>query len=362
MHTSGSSGAWVLTEIMGGGAALFDADGDGHLDLLLLQGGADPASPLTPQAGSGHRLYLGDGALGFRDVTPGSGLEGLVGYAMGAAVGDYDGDGRVDLFFTQRGTTALLRNEGSGRFVDVTRAAGAAVDGWSSAAAFADLDGDGDLDLWVVRYLELDPALVCRDGAGRRTYCPPDSGPPVHDVVLRNDGGTFVDVTASVGLAARSGAGLGVVVEDLTGDGLADVYVANDGDENHLWVRPSGGAALTIAWREEGLARGAALNANGMAEASMGVVAEDFDGDLVPDLFMAHLTGEQHTLYRGRSGSFVDETGRRGLAAVTKPGTGFGVAALDIEADGDLDLFIAHGRVSIGPRVAGVQLAPPWDL
>jgi len=244
----------------------------------------------------------------------------------------------------------------------VTQDAGAAVEGWSTAAAFADLDGDGDLDLFVVRYLELDPTLVCRDGAGRRTYCPPDSGPPVHDVLLRNDGGRFVDVTATVGLAARAGAGLGVVVEDLTGDGLADVYVANDGDENHLWVRPSGPTPLAVAWRDEGLARGAALNANGMAEASMGVVAEDLDGDLVPDLFMAHLTGEQHTLYRGRNGSFVDETGRRGLAAVTKPGTGFGVAALDIEADGDLDLLVAHGRVSIGPRAAGATAPAPWDL
>jgi hypothetical protein len=207
-----------------------------------------------------------------------------------------------------------------------------------------------------VRYIVLDAGLECRDGAGRRTYCPPDSGDPVHDVLLVNERGRFVDVTSMAGISTRAGAGLGVVVQDLTGDGAADVYVANDGDENHLWVRRADGV-----WRDEGLTRGAAVNANGLAEASMGVIAEDLDGDLLPDLFMTHLKDETHTLYRGRSGMFLDETGKRGLVAPTKPGTGFGVAAFDVELDGDLDLAVAQGRVSVGALHTGVVLPPPWD-
>jgi hypothetical protein len=362
VQASGAAGDWILPEIMGGGVALFDADGDGRLDLLLLQGGAESGSMVSAQAGGGHRLYLfeapraADGALRFRDATEGSGLAGLRGYAMGVATGDVDGDGRVDLYIAQHGEDVLLMNRGGGRFEDVSSAWGLAVGGWSSAATFADLDRDGDLDVFVVRYIVLDPGLECRDGAGRRTYCPPDSGDPVHDVLLLNEGGRFVDVTRAVGISTRAGAGLGVVVQDLTGDGVADVYVANDGDENHLWVRRADGV-----WRDEGLVRGAALNANGVAEASMGVIAEDLDGDLAVDLFMTHLKDETHTLYRGRNGTFVDETGKRGLVVPTKPGTGFGVAAFDLELDGDLDLAVAQGRVSVGALHAGATLPAPWD-
>ncbi|MEZ6017973.1 MAG: CRTAC1 family protein [Planctomycetota bacterium] len=356
VHQSGGRGDWVLTEIMGGGAALFDADGDGHLDLLLLQGGADPGAEATLAAGTGHRLYLGDGALGFRDVTPGSGLEGMRGYAMCPAIGDVDGDGRVDIYLAQRGQDVLLLNRGGGRFEDVSSAWGLRVGGWSSAAAFADLDRDGDLDVFVVRYMDLNPGLECRDGAGRRTYCPPKSGDPVHDVLLMNEGGRFVERSQECGISTRAGAGLGVVVQDLTSDGVADIYVTNDGYENHLWVRRADGT-----WRDEGLARGAALNQAGLAEASMGIIAEDLDGDLALDLFMTHLKDETHTLYRGRSGNYMDETGRRGLAMATKPGTGFGIAAIDLELDGDLDLLVAQGRVSVGAVAAGCALPEPWD-
>ncbi|MEM9379812.1 MAG: CRTAC1 family protein [Planctomycetota bacterium] len=353
---TGADGSWILTEIMGGGGALFDADGDDDLDLLLLQGGADSASPTSPQAGRGHALYRNDGEGGFSDASEEAGLEGLIGYAMGVATGDVDADGDIDLFITQHGRDALLLNDGAGRFTDATAAWGAGVAGWSTSATFGDLDGDGDLDLFVTRYIELDPDLVCNDAAGRRTYCPPASGPAVHDVLLLNEGGRFVDASEQVGLPAAPQPGLGVVLEDLSGDGRCDVYVANDGQANQLWVRQPDGT-----WRDEALARGVALNQNGYAEASMGVVAEDLDGDGLVDLFMTHLQEETHTLYRARrAGSFRDGTGRAGLNVATRPMTGFGVAAFDVELDGDIDLAIANGRVRIGAVHEGCALEGAW--
>ncbi|MEM6568639.1 MAG: CRTAC1 family protein [Planctomycetota bacterium] len=353
---TGANGRWILTEIMGGGGALFDADGDDDLDLLLLQGGADSASPASAQAGSGHALYRNDGTGRFEDVSDGAGLDGLIGYAMGVATGDVDADGDVDLFVTQHGRDALFLNDGSGRFTDATEEWNAGVTGWSTSATFGDLDGDGDLDLFVTRYIELDPELVCNDAAGRRTYCPPASGPAVHDVILLNEGNRFVDASERIGLTATPQPGLGVVLEDLSGDGTCDVYVANDGQANQLWVRQPDGT-----WRDESLARGIALNQNGYAEASMGVVAEDFDGDGLVDLFMTHLQEETHTLYRARrAGAFRDGTGRAGLNVPTRPMTGFGVAAFDVELDGDIDLAVANGRVRIGPVHGGCELTGAW--
>ena len=353
---SGATGGWVLTEIMGGGGALFDMDGDGDLDLLLLQGGVDPASSTTPQAGAGHALFRNDGEGTFTDVSDGAGFAALDGYAMGAAAGDVDGDGDVDLYVSQQGMDALFLNDGTGRFRDATDEWGAGVPGWSTSAAFGDLDGDGDLDLYVARYIELDGKIVCNDAAGRRTYCPPGSGDPVHDVLLINQGGRFEDVSAAAGLVGAPQPGLGVVMEDLTGDGRLDVYVANDGQANQLWVPDGAGG-----WRDEGSTRGVALNQNGFAEASMGVVVEDLDGDGLSDLFMTHLQEETHTLYRARgAGAFSDRTGQAGLGVMTRPNTGFGVAAFDVELDGDLDLAIANGRVRIGPVPAGCELEGAW--
>jgi len=355
-HGSGAAGGWILTEIMGGGGALFDMDGDGDLDLLLLQGGADPGSATAAQAGEGHALFRNDGEGTFTDVSEGAGFAPLTGYAMGAAAGDVDGDGDVDLYVTQQGTDALFLNDGGGRFKDATAEWGAGVAGWSTSAAFGDVDADGDLDLFVARYIELDSKIICNDAAGRRTYCPPGSGAPVHDVLLINEGGSFRDASAEAGLVAVPAPGLGVVLEDLTGDGRLDVYVANDGQANQLWVPDGEGG-----WRDEGATRGIALNQNGFAEASMGVVVEDLDRDGLSDLFMTHLQEETHTLYRARgAGAFSDRTGQAGLGVMTRPNTGFGVAAFDVELDGDLDLAIANGRVRIGPVPEGCELEGAW--
>jgi len=353
---AGAEGHWRLTEIMGGGGALFDMDGDGDLDLLLMQGGEDSASQTTAQASDGHALYRNDGSGHFENVSRGAGFEALVGYAMGVATGDVDGDGDVDVYVTQHGRDALLINDGTGRFTDVTETWNAGVPGWSTSAAFGDVDSDGDLDLFVTRYIELDLGLVCNDAAGRRTYCPPASGPSVHDVLLLNEGGRFTDASSAMGLSGAPRPGLGVILEDLTGDGRIDIYVANDGEANQLWVRATDGT-----WRDEALTRGVALNQNGLAEASMGVIVEDLDGDGLSDLFMTHLQAETHTLYRARrAGAFSDRTGQAGLSVMTRANTGFGVAAFDVDLDGDLDLAIANGRVKIGPVPEGCTLEGAW--
>lgn len=356
IHVAGALGEWALPEIMGGGGALFDMDGDEDLDLLLLAGGTRSADPASPQSGAGHGLFRNDGQGRFEDVSENAGLSHLRSYAMGAATGDVNGDGIIDLYVTQLGEDALLLGDGLGRFTEAPDAWGAALTGWSSSATFTDYDGDGDLDLFVVRYIELRAGLECRDASGRRTYCPPASGPPVHDVLLRNDGGRFVDVSSEIGLDRAPAPGLGVVAEDMTGDGMIDFYVTNDGKGNQLWARQPDGS-----WRDEAMQRGLALNRNGAAEASMGVVAEDLDRDGSLDLFMTHLEGETHTLYRARgSGTFRDQTSAAGLSMITRPGTGFGVAAFDLELDGDLDLAIAQGRVRIGDAHAGCELSGAW--
>ncbi len=337
---------------MGGGGALFDMDGDDDLDLLLLGGAVDSGSPTSAPSGAGHGLFRNDGKGRFEDVSEGAGLDQLVGYAMGAACGDVNGDGAVDVFITQLGADALLLGDGQGHFTDVSKDWGVDATGWSSSATFIDYDADGDLDLFVARYIELNAQLECRDSTGRRTYCPPASGPAVHDLLLRNDGDRFTDVTEEAGMDEAALPGLGVVAADLTADGQLDLYVTNDGQSNQLWVRQADGT-----WRDEAMQRGVALNHSGVPEASMGIVAEDLDGDQMTDLFMTHLQEETHTLYTARgAGNFRDRTSTAGLSRITRPSTGFGVAAFDLELDGDLDLAVAQGRVRVGEVYEGCEL------
>ncbi len=354
VHTSGARGKHAMPEVMGGGVALFDAESDGDLDLYLVNGnGKLPAQ--EPDPTTSNAFFRQDAPARFTNATRSAGLvDGR--YGMGAAVGDVDNDGDEDLYVTHYGPNTLFRNAGDGRFEDATERAGCAGSGWSSTAAFFDLDRDGFLDLYVARYVEYEEK-ACFDNAGRPDYCGPKSFPPQHDLLFRNSNGNFRDATHAAGIDALAAAGLGVVCADFDEDGWQDVYVANDAYANFLWINQRDGT-----FRDEALQRGAALNLNGQAQAGMGLVAADFNGDLRLDLFVTHLREEPNSLFlnRGELG-FLDATGTSGLGPVSMPFTGFGVVALDFDRDADLDLVIANGAVFHRPRVAGTVLPAPWN-
>jgi hypothetical protein len=269
---------------------------------------------------------------------------------MGVAVGDYDNDGHDDLFVTGLCQTVLYRNRGDGTFEDVTERAGVQSAYWTTAAGFGDLDGDGDLDLVVVTYVAADPVNVpaCPDASGRPIHCPPGHFTPQPDLLFRNNGdGTFSDVSKEAGLDVPGGDGLGLAIADLDEDGLIDLFVANDAAPNFLF-RNLGG----LRFDEVGTTAGVAYDASGRATASMGVVAEDLDGDGLIDLFHTNFINEGSTLLHNLGGGqFLDETLRSGLGAPSRPVTGFGTAALDVDNDGRLDLFATNGHVDDRPWI-----------
>jgi hypothetical protein len=338
---------------VGSGAALFDYDGDGDLDAYLVQAGrlgpaGAPGRGEEPRDGpDADRLFRNDlssaGGLRFTDVTAGSGIA-TRGYGQGVAAGDYDGDGRPDLHVTSYGPNQLLRNQGDGTFRDVTARAGAGDRSWSTSSAFVDVDRDGWLDLYVARYVDYTLATErpCHTPGGRRDYCGPLSYHPLPHRLLRNRGdGTFEDVSEASRIRTEVGNGLGVVAADFDGDGWQDIYVANDLTGNFLWMNQRDGT-----FRNRALEAGAALSADGSAEASMGVDAGDFDEDGDLDLFFANLAGQKNTLYvnDGRAG-FNDESLRSGLGRLSQPFTGFGAGFLDVDNDGRLDVLVVNGAI-----------------
>jgi hypothetical protein len=355
-HVNGATGRYYMPEIMGSGVALFDYDNDGDLDVFLVQGGSLEAPRGTSlKAGSAptSRLFRNDlnvaaggrRQLRFTDVTERAGVA-LRAYGMGAAVGDVDNDGDLDLFVTSFGPETLFRNNGDGTFSDVTGAAGVSDPLWSTSAAFLDYDRDGDLDLFVANYLDFTIAghKVCRDGVGAVDYCTPRAYKPVPDRLYRNDGsGKFTDVTEAAGISKADGAGLGVSVGDYNADGWLDLYVANDGNPNQLWLNQRDGTFV-----DDGLLSGSAVNAAGNPEGSMGIASGDFDADGDEDLFVTNIVGETFVLYvNDGKGTFEDARVRVGLAAPTAAMTGFGTDWFDFDNDGWLDLFAANGAVNI---------------
>jgi hypothetical protein len=358
-HFNGMDGHFHLPEIVGSGLAWLDYDRDGDLDLYVVQGAMidaarDPRTA-TPgweeEAAPTDRLYRNDLNVGptgertsrFVDVTDAAAIP-AGGYGMGAAAGDYNNDGWVDLYITALGENRLLRNTGRGGFEDVTTNSGTADPWWSVSATFVDIDLDGWLDLYVADYLDwsLGANKKCYRTNGLEDYCGPASYLPIPDRLFLNLGdGTFRGITAESGVADEYGAGLGVVSGDFDSDGWLDLYVANDGLPNQLWINRRNGSFSNTA-----LMAGCALNADGMAEASMGIDAADFDEDGDEDLFMAHLNEETNTLFvNDGSGNFDDRSAFSRLGPPSHAFTGFGAGWVDYDNDGWLDIYVANGAV-----------------
>ena len=344
---SGKTPLRQLPETMGGGVGLMDYDGDGWVDVYAVQGGIFPPPPGAP---IGDRLFRNRGDGTFEDATARAGLSEMPGgYGHGVTVGDFDNDGHPDLFITRWRAYALYRNRGDGTFEDATDKAGlGGPRDWPTSAALADLDDDGEfLDLYVRHYLTwdpIDPAYPSRLPGPRRenSYCDPREFAAFGDHLFRNDGGRFVDVTTEAGIVDRDGRGLGVIAADLDGDRKVDLFVANDTTANYLFLNLGG-----LRFREVGMESGVAANAAGGYLAGMGVALGDLDGDGLEDLAVTNFFGESTTSYHnwGR-GQFSDQTAAVGLALPSRFLLGFGVAFLDANNDGWLDLATANGHVS----------------
>ncbi|HEX8139611.1 MAG TPA: CRTAC1 family protein [Pyrinomonadaceae bacterium] len=359
-HYNGMTGKLFLPEVMGAGGALLDFDGDGDLDVFLVQGsvlepGDQPQRTLFPWRGPTEpraRLFRNDlitgkdgnvARLQFTDVTERSGIRAN-GYGMGAIVGDINNDGWPDIYVCNMGPNYLYLNNGDATFTDVTARAGADDRRWSTSAAMFDYDRDGWLDMMVVNYANFSVAAspACYAETTARDYCGPRSFRPAGNRLLHNKGdGTFEDVTERAGVGAEFGHGLGVVTADFDGDGWTDIYVANDGDPNQLWINQRNGT-----FKNEALMAGAAVNRDGQAEAGMGVDAGDFNGDGTEDIFITHLMEETNTLFVNLGGgAFEDRTREAGLGLPGSRLTGFGTLFFDYDNDSRLDLLVVNGAV-----------------
>lgn len=331
-----------LVETMGSGAAFFDYDNDGWLDVYLLNGTA--LGPAAKAPSPTNQLFHNKGDGSFEDVTLRAGV-GHTGYAMGVAVGDIDNDGWLDLYVTNFGTDVLYRNLANGRFEEVTRKAGLGDPGWGTSTGFFDYDRDGDLDLYVARYLDysLDTNIVCQDYEMKeRSYCHPNHFAGASDLLYRNDGkGHFSDVSQAAGIANPKGKGLGVVLSDLDGDSWTDIYVANDSVGNFLYRNRQDGTFEDVT-----LLSGTGFSADAQPEAGMGVDASDATGDGRADIFVTNLDFESNSFYANQGGLwFEDQTFPRGLGRASLSQVGFGARFLDYDNDGDLDLFVVNGHI-----------------
>jgi hypothetical protein len=359
-HFNGMSGEFYYPEIMAPGVGVLDYDNDGDLDVYVPQGrmlgsGKTVAQALVPPTGPmplEGRLYRNDldvradGArtLRFTDVTEASGIVAR-GYGMGVAVGDFNNDGCVDLYLTNLGPNQLLRNNCDGTFTDVSKESGTDDPGWGVSASFLDYDRDGWLDLFVGHYVtyNIETNIRCFMVAGGPNYCPPQVYRAQPSKLYHNNhDGTFSDVTAAAGLATEFGPTLGVSTADFNGDGWIDIYVANDGQPNQLWINQRDGT-----FKNEGLLSGTGFGGEGKAKSSMGVDAGDFDNDGDEDLLVTELTGQGSNLYvNDGTAVFEEQSARTGIRFATLPFTGFGTAWLDFDNDGWLDVLIVNGAVT----------------
>jgi hypothetical protein len=339
-YVNGASGRKYMPECMGSGAALFDYDNDGTLDLYIVNGAPLPGFQCEEQPT--NALYRNNGDGTFADVTVQAGV-GDTGYGMGAAVGDYDNDGDEDLYVTNFGPNVLYRNNGDGTFTDVSVQAGVGDRGWGTNAAFVDYDQDGDLDLYVANYMEFDVRhnIECRQGT-ERAYCGPTTYPGQSGVLYRNDGdGRFTDVTKQAGLFNTSGRQLGTVFGDCDNDGDLDFFVANDKMPNFLFQNNGDGT-----FTETGLMAGIAYNEDGTAESAMGADLGDYDNDGYLDIIVATFQWLANTLYHNDGdGFFTDVTFPAHVGTESLRYLGMTAVFLDYDNDGYQDIFIANGHL-----------------
>jgi hypothetical protein len=334
-------------ETMVAGVALFDYDGDGRLDVFLTNGAKLPSLDKSEPA-YWNRLYRNLGGFKFQDVTERAGVKGH-GYDNGVATGDYDNDGDTDLFVAGLRENVLYRNRGDGTFEDVTTAAGlkrADPDYgtlWAVAAAFLDYDDDGDLDLFVSNYVVWDPKTEPACGPkGLPDYCHPNNYKGLPNSLYRNDGDSrFTDVSKASGVRAVVGKGMGIGTADFDGDGLVDVFVANDTEPNFLFHNRGAGR-----FEEIGILAGVAYPESGRALSGMGVDARDVDDDGRPDVFMTALSSETMPIFHNQGEmTFVEVTARSGVSALTLSRAGWSNGIVDLNNDGRKDLFVAGGDV-----------------
>jgi hypothetical protein len=356
-HHNGAFGKKYLPETMGSGGAFFDADGDGKQDILLVNGTQWPGRSATKSV---MALYRNNGNGAFADVAASAGLA-VPMYGLGVSAGDYDNDGRTDLYVTALGPDRLFRNLGGFRFEDVTTKAGVGDPGFSTSAAWVDYDRDGKLDLFVANYVEwsIEKDLHCTLDGKTKSYCTPESYKGQSSTLYRNRGdGTFENVTKRAGLLDPASKALGIALIDVNDDGWMDLFVANDTQPNRLYENKKNGTFADVA-----VSAGVAFNEAGVARAGMGVDAADYDGSGRQSLVIGNFSNEMMALYTNEgNGLFIDEAppstiGKTSLLTLT-----FACFFFDFDLDGRLDIFAANGHVAddintVQPRVTYAQ--PP---
>lgn len=343
-HNYSAAGGKYFVESAPGGLAVFDYNGDGRPDIFFTNGAETPSLQKTSAAYS-NRLYRNDGNMRFTDVTDAAGVRG-VAYSMGAAAGDYDNDGHVDLFVAGAKQNQLLRNRGDGRFEDVTKQAGIASGEWSVAGGWFDYDNDGRLDLFVVNYVQWSPETnrSCGDTAkGVQIYCDPRTFDGLPNRLYHNRGdGTFEDVSARAGIASHVGKGMSVAFADFDHDGRLDAFVTNDTVPNFFFHNNGDGT-----FKEDALLAGISVTESGRPISSMGTDAEDYDNDGWEDIHVTALAGESFPLFRNDGhGAFIEETRSTGLARMTVKLSGWCSVVADFNNDGWKDIFTANSHVN----------------
>jgi hypothetical protein len=342
VHENAMSSNRYLPETMGPGVAFFDYDNDGWTDIFMVNSGA--CDFYTPQTPLKNVLYKNNRDGTFTDVTDKAGVGGGKEFGMGCAIADYDNDGYPDILVTAYGKCTLYHNNGNGTFTDVTDKAGVAAPGWTTSAVWFDYDNDGKLDLFLCSFVEfsLKNNVFCGDNKlGKRFYCIPRVFKPTPNLLFHNNGdGTLTEVSVGTDIQRARGKGLGVVATDINGDGLMDLFVANDTVQNFLFANRGQGK-----WEEIALAAEVGFSANGTPRSGMGVDAADINGDGKQDLFVANVDQEMFSLYRNDGHEFFsDVAATNGVAQATRLLSGWGLKFFDYDNDGFIDLFLANGH------------------